>query len=76
MISYDPLWRTMQARKVTTYTLREKCGISHATVQRLQTNMHVSTYTLNRLCKILNCRLEEIAIYIPDEDDSNPFEKL
>jgi len=68
MICYDPLWKTMAAQKATTYTLRVKHGMSHATVQRLQSNMPVSTHTLNKLCKILNCRLEEIAEYIPDDE--------
>ena len=67
MIYYGPLWKTMAAKKVTTYALREKHNMSHATVQRLQKNMPVSTYTLDRLCRILNCRLEDIAEYIPDE---------
>ena len=58
----------MAKNKVTTYTLRVKHGMSHATVQRLQADMPVSTYTLNRLCKILNCRLEDVAEYIPDEE--------
>ena len=68
MICYCPLWKTIAKNKVTTYTLRVKHGMSHATVQRLQANMPVSTYTLNRLCKILNCRLEDVAEYIPDEE--------
>ena len=67
MISYRRLWQTMAAQKVTTYTLRVKHGMSHATVQRLQDDLPVSTHTLNRLCRILNCRLEDIAEYIPDE---------
>lgn len=67
MIHYAPLWKTMEEQKVTTYTLRFKHGMSHATVQRLQTNMPVSTHTLNKLCAILNCRLEDIAEYVPDE---------
>lgn len=66
MICYAPLWKTMAEQKVTTYTLREKHGMSHATVQRLQADMPVSTHTLNRLCTILNCRLEDVAEYIPD----------
>ena len=57
----------MADQKVTTYTLRFKHGMSHATVQRLQANMPVSTHTLNRLCEILNCRLEDVAEYVPDE---------
>lgn len=67
MIRYDPLWTTMAAQRVTTYTLRVKHGMSHAIVQRLQKNLPVSTHTLNRLCCILNCRLEDIAEYVPDE---------
>ena len=68
MICYDPLWETMKKQNVTTYTLREKCKMSHATVQRLQANQPVTTHTLNKLCKILNCTLEEVAKYIPDEE--------
>ena len=69
MIKYDPLWKTMAAQQVTTYTLRVKYGISHATVQRLQKNSPVSTHTLNRLCRILNCRLGDIAEYVPDAQE-------
>ena len=67
MISYAPLWKNMQKKKFTTYTLRVKNQMSHATVQRLQKDMPVSTHTLNKLCKILDCRLEDLAKYIPDE---------
>ena len=68
VIHYEGLWKTMREKHCTTYTLGEKYHIGHATVQRLQRNEPVSTYTLDRLCKILNCRLEEIAEYIPDEN--------
>lgn len=68
MIRYTPLWETMRRKGATTYTLRVKYGMSHATVQRLQADLPVSTYTLNRLCTILDCRLDEIAVYIPDTE--------
>lgn len=68
MISYARLWKTMAAQNATTYTLRVKHGMSHATVQRLQADLPVSTHTLNKLCAILNCRLEDIAEYIPDTE--------
>ena len=57
----------MAEQSVTTYTLRFKHGMSHATVQRLQADMPVSTHTLNKLCTILDCRLEDIAEYVPDD---------
>ncbi len=67
MIRYAPLWATMAEQKVTTYTLRFKYNMSHATVQRLQADLPVSTHTLNKLCTILNCPLQAVAEYIPDE---------
>ena len=69
MIRYRPLWETMSQKKVTTYTLHVKHGMSHATVQRLQADQPVSTHTLNKLCEILNCRLDEVAEYVPDDVD-------
>lgn len=58
----------MAERKMTTYTLRVKYEMSHATVQRLQADLPVSTHTLNKLCAILNCKLEDVAEYVPDEE--------
>lgn len=66
MIRYTPLWKTMAEKEVTTYTLRFKCGMSHATVQRLQRDMPVSTHTLDKLCKILNCGLDGVAEFVDD----------
>ena len=67
MIRYTPLWETMKKRGATTYTLRIKEGMSHATVQRLQKDLPVSTLTLDRLCSILNCRIEDVVEYVPDK---------
>ena len=64
MITFTPLWKTMQEKGVTTYTLRVKHAMSHATVQRLQRNLPVSTITLNRLCEILDCPLSDIAEHV------------
>lgn len=68
MISYAPLWKTMQKKGCTTYTLRknDNGGISSSTVRRLKSNQSVSTNTLDMLCKILDCKLQDIAEYIPD----------
>lgn len=69
MISYAPLWNTMKRKDATTYTLRNKGkeeNISGSTILRLQHNESVSTNTLNTLCKILDCKLPDIAEYVPD----------
>ena len=66
MIVYTPLWETMKRKGFTTYTLREKHGISGSTVQRLKKNQPLSTNTLDDLCKLLKCKLSDVAEYIED----------
>ena len=58
----------MQKKNVTTYWLREQCGIDSKTIRWLKANENIETKTLNKLCKALNCRLEDIAEYIKDEE--------
>lgn len=66
MIRFDKLWETMQQKNISTYQLREQCGIDSKTVRRLKANDNIETKTLNKLCAALDCRLEDIAEYIPD----------
>ena len=66
MIRFDRLWKTMEQRKVTTYQLREQCGIDSKTVRRLKANDNMETKTLNKLCAFLGCGLEDIAEFVPD----------
>ena len=69
MISYAPLWETMKRKNATTYTLQVKGEISSSTVRRLKANESVSTNTLVALCRILDCELDDIIAYLPDETE-------
>lgn len=69
MISYEPFWETLKNTPETTYTLITKHHISSATIDKLRKNKPMNTTTLNDLCRILNCKLENIAQYIPSEND-------
>ena len=66
MICFDKLWETMKKKGMTTYQLREKCGIDSKTVRRLKANDNMETKTLNKLCVALNCKLEDIAQYVEE----------
>ncbi len=63
MIKYDKLWETMKKKGVSQYKLIKVYGISSGQLDRLRKNDNVSTFTLGQLCKILDCRLDEIAEY-------------
>lgn len=67
MIKFDRLWKTMEQKKFTTYMLREQCGIDSKTIRRLKANDNMETKTLNKLCSALQCKLEDIAEFVPDE---------
>ena len=67
MIVFDKLWNVMTEKGVSTYQLREKCGIDSKTIRRLRANDNMETKTLNKLCSVLDCRSEDIAEYVPEE---------
>lgn len=67
MISYDPLFKTMKAKKITSYRL-EKMGFSRATYYSIQKGNSVSTNTINQLCKHLKCNVSDIMEYIDEEE--------
>lgn len=67
LIKFDKLWETMEKKNVSTYWLREKCGIDRKTIRRLKANENIETKTLNKLCSVLDCALEDIAEFVKDE---------
>ena len=68
VIIYDKLWVTMEKKGVSTYWLREKCGIDRKTIRRLRSNDNIETKTLNKLCSALECKLEDNAQFSPDKN--------
>ena len=65
MIVFDRLWITMKNKGISTYKLREACGIDSKTIRRLRANENIETKTLDKLCRALDCRIEDIIEYNP-----------
>lgn len=66
MITYEPLYKTMKEKNITTYKLIKEYGISRSLLDRLRHNKPISTVTLNDLCNILNCRVEDVVLFTKD----------
>ena len=66
LIVFTKLWETMKIKNISQYQLIKKYGFSTGQLDRLRKNQNVNSYTLNSLCKILNCRIEDIAEYKED----------
>lgn len=71
MISYSPFWETLKNSKESTYSLINSHHISSSTIDKLRKNKPLNTTTINDLCRILNCRIQDIAQYIPSDSDQS-----
>ena len=63
MISYEPFWKTLKEKNLSTYTLIKKYGISSATIDRIKKNGGITTTKLDDFCRILDCDIEDIIEY-------------
>lgn len=66
MISYEPLYKTMKEKGISTYKLINTFNVSRSLLDRLKHNKPISTVTLNDLCTFLDCKVEDILVYIKD----------
>lgn len=69
MIDYSPFFQTLKKCNETTYTMINRHGVSSSLINRLRKNKPISTTTVNDLCRILGCKVEDILVYIPCEED-------
>ncbi|MBQ7799835.1 MAG: helix-turn-helix transcriptional regulator [Oscillospiraceae bacterium] len=67
MISYEPLYKTLKEKNISTYKLINQYGISRSLLDRLKHNKPISTVSLNDLCSILKCRVEDIILFTEDK---------
>ncbi len=69
MISYEPFWRTLKSKGITTYALITRHNISSATIDRIKNGRGITTTKLEDFCRILECSISDIIEYIPEKDD-------
>ena len=66
MISYEPFWRTLKEKEITTYVLINKYNISSATIDRMKKGNGISTMKIDDFCRILKCSVSDIIEYVDD----------
>ena len=66
MITYKPFYKTLNNKKISTYTLITKYNISRSLLDRLKHNKPITTVTLNDLCTILDCSVSDIMQFEKD----------
>lgn len=63
MISYNPLFRTMKEKNISSYKLLKR-GFSRSTYYAIKHGKGITTNTIDQLCKLLQCEVPDIIEYI------------
>ena len=66
MISYEPLFRTMKNKGVTSYRLA-KMGFPMSNYHAMRNGKYISTHTLDTLCNILDCEITDVMVFQKNE---------
>ncbi|MBQ9848678.1 MAG: helix-turn-helix domain-containing protein [Clostridia bacterium] len=68
MISYEPFWKTLKRKNISTYMLINKYNISSATIDRMKKGNGISTMKIDDFCRILDCGVSDIIEYLDDDE--------
>lgn len=67
-VKYDKLFHLLIDRKITNAQLAQKAGVSANIITRLKRDQYISMESIERLCVALNCGVDDILEFIPDEN--------
>ena len=65
-VSYKKLWKLLIDKDRMKKDLQVKAKISWASVTKMSKNENVSMDVLMKVCQALNCGIEDIVEFIPD----------
>lgn len=65
-ISYNKLWKILIDKNMKKSDLREKAGISSASLAKLGKGDNITTDVLLRICEVMDCRIEDILEAVRD----------
>ena len=65
VISYEPLFRTMKEKGITSYRLF-KMGFPQSNYYAMKHGENVSTNTINELCILLECEIPDVMEFLPE----------
>jgi len=66
-ISYNKLWKMLIDKDMKKSDLKEKAGISSASIAKLGKGENITTDVLLRICETMHCHLDDIMETIDDQ---------
>lgn len=65
-VSYERLFHLLIERDMTTTKLQQQAGFSSNIIPRMKRNGYVSLDTIESICRILNCGVDDILEFLPE----------
>lgn len=69
-ISYDKLWKLLIDKKMNRTELKNKSGISTASLAKLGKGENLTTAVLLKICNTLDCNISDIMDVVEVEDET------
>jgi DNA-binding Xre family transcriptional regulator len=66
-VSYKKLFHILIDRDISNAQLQQMAGYSANITTRLKNNTYVSLESIEKICRILDCGVDDILEFIPDE---------
>ena len=68
-VSYKKLWKLLVDKEMNKTDLRLKAGISTGALAKLGKNENVNTEVLAKICIVLECGVDDIMEFIPEDKE-------
>ena len=66
MISYAPLWKTLEEKGISQYELIHTHHVSTGTLDALRKNKSTTLATIHDLCEIIDCDITDVVEFIKE----------
>ena len=64
MMTYDPFWKMMEEREISTYSLEIDYGFNKAVINRLKHNKNMNLSSIDYICEVFSCSVEEVVVHV------------
>ena len=67
-VSYKKLWKLLIEHDMKKKDLAKAANISNYTITKMNKGENVTVETLGKICSVLDCKIDDILDFIPDEN--------
>jgi len=70
-VSYKKLFHLLIEKDMTNTQLQQQAGFSGNIITRLKRNGYVSLESIENICRVLECGVDDILEFVPNEKENN-----